>query len=63
MTRGGYRLHAGRKPADVKRDERIMIRLTEQELAELTVAAYPGPVSTWVRDVAMEAARKKNEDG
>ncbi len=58
---GGKREGAGRKPrADTPADERVMLRLTTDEQAQIAAAAERRhmTVSEFVRDAALKAARK-----
>ena len=41
-------------------DNRLTIRLTDDELARLQRAAGDQPISDWLRDVALEAAASKS---
>ena len=48
----------GRKPLNETAKGRvIMVRVTESEHAEIETAAAGQPTSTWVRDLALAAAR------
>lgn len=58
---GGRRPGAGRPAITGQpRDKRIEIRVSEQELGELSDACYPIGLSNWIRERALEAARQKS---
>lgn len=57
---GGRRPNAGRPPdSGQPRTNRIDIRVSEQELAELLDAAGQEPLTGWIRERALEAARQR----
>lgn len=59
--RGGARPGAGQPPiAGVPQTERLTLKMTEGERAEIE-AAVPGgkPVSRWIVEAALQRARKK----
>jgi uncharacterized protein (DUF1778 family) len=60
MTHGGARPNAGRPPNNgVRMWERIELRMTEAERAEIEGAAPDGhPVGRWIVAAALEKARR-----
>jgi hypothetical protein len=59
MTRGGARPGAGQPPvAGVRQTERIHLKLTEAERAEIEAAVPEGrPVGRWIVEAAIMRAR------
>ena len=60
-TWGGRRDGAGRKPIarELVRSQRVTVKLTPAELSALASAAGGAPLATWVRGVALRAAKRK----
>ncbi len=57
-THGGRRPGAGRPPpAGARRVHRLALVLSDAELAELTAASGEAPLSTWLREAGLAAAR------
>ena len=61
MTRGGPRPGAGQPPvAGLRQSERLTIRLTEAERAEIEAAVPEDhPVGRWIVEAAVMRARKE----
>lgn len=60
-TGGGSRTGAGRKPRPPQtvRSVPILLRVSPVERAALDAAAGDVPLATWLRDVALRAARRR----
>jgi len=59
---GGRRKGAGRKPIAPaeRRRHAVLLRLSVAELEAIEAAAKGEPLATWLRDVALRAARRRS---